>query len=257
MLPIDPCYNTSMRDTLLTLGLTDNEVDIYLSLMDIGSGTAYDVIKKSGLHRNSVYSSLQGLVKKKLVTQVERNKKQYFEPVDPQRILLLEEAHMERVKELVPQLKAMYNTRPTEIIVHEGEREYRDFWMNIAKTAPKGTINYVMPSMSKKWWDLMGKDTKKFLRYHVENQIKLKMIVFSKEEIELEHLKTHPELIEMRFIDRPHEPSGNLAIWGDICYVQTVDDVPVLIEIKNKAIWNVFKQHFDLLWDIGKPIKPE
>ncbi|KKU82386.1 MAG: Sugar-specific transcriptional regulator, TrmB family [Parcubacteria group bacterium GW2011_GWA2_47_8] len=244
-----------MKDTLISLGLTDNEADMYLHLLAISGGTAYDVIKKSGMHRNSVYTGLQSLVKKKLVTQVEKNKKQFFQPTDPQRILMLEEAHLDRIRDLVGNLQKLYQARPTEIIVHEGLREYREFWKQIAKTSPKGTVNYVMPSMSRQWWDLMGSDAKKFLKYLAENEIRLKMIVFSKAPEEMDVLRRYPKLNEFRLIERNYDPAGNLGIWGNVCLIQSVENIPVLIEIRNDALLKVFQQHFELLWEVGKELE--
>lgn len=245
-----------MKNTLLELGLTDNEADIYLDLLSLGEATAYDVIKKTGLHRNSVYTALQNLAKKRFITEVERNRKRHFVAVNPKRLLLTEESRLSRVRELMPGLQKLFKARPTEIIIHEGERAYRDFWLNIAKHSPRGTVNYVMPSMSTQWWELMDKDVEKFIEYQIRNEIKLKMIVFAKNETEMSLLKRYPKLNEYRYIKRDFDPSGNLAIWGDICYIQSVEKTPVLIEIKNSAILKVFRQHFNLLWEIGKPIGP-
>jgi sugar-specific transcriptional regulator TrmB len=243
-----------MNKTLLKLGLTDNEAAIYLKLLSLGKSTAYDLINTTGMHRNSVYTALNSLVNKKFIVTTEINKKANFQVIEPKKILQKEENRLSEIKNLIPKLDKLYKSNPTEIIVHEGEREYREFWINIARNSKKGTVNYVMPSMSREWWDLMGKDAEKFVEYQTKNKIKLKMILFSKEKEEMEILKKYPALNEYRYLKSDKAVFGNLAIWGDICYIQSKEDSPVLVEIRNKAILNVFKQHFELLWRCGKKI---
>ena len=245
-----------MLNALRELDLTDNEAAVYAHLLRLGKATAYDVVRATGLHRNSTYTALQNLTRKKYITLTQSNRRAYFQALNPRRLLTMAQTHLDKLRELVPQLEKLALARATEIVVHEGEREWRDFWLNAVKHSPKGTINYVMPSISHGWWDLMGRDVNTFIKYQVANKIKLQMIVFTKSKIELENLRKLPKLNEYRYIKRDFNPTGNFAIWGDICYVQSLEQLPVLIEIHNQVIWQVFKQHFDLLWSIGKPVRP-
>jgi len=50
--------------TLETIGLTRNEVKVYLSLLSIGFTTTGILIKKTGLHGSKVYDALERLSQK-------------------------------------------------------------------------------------------------------------------------------------------------------------------------------------------------
>lgn len=57
--------NMSIKDLekqLQKLGFSDNEAKVYLALLEIGFTTTGAVIKKTGLHRNIVYETLDKLV---------------------------------------------------------------------------------------------------------------------------------------------------------------------------------------------------
>jgi len=59
-----------MIEELQKLGLTENESKVYLALLEVGSTTAGQIIKKTKLHRNIVYDNLEKLIGEGLVSFV-------------------------------------------------------------------------------------------------------------------------------------------------------------------------------------------
>lgn len=62
---------------LKSIGLTENEIKIYLLLLKSGSITAYEISQKTGIYRAHVYDKLEQLIKKGLVTHVYKGAKKY------------------------------------------------------------------------------------------------------------------------------------------------------------------------------------
>ena len=78
----------SMKEEILqSLGLTRNEINVYLTLLKMGSGLAGEITEKSGVHRRNVYDSIERLIKKGLVSFVIQNNRKYFHATDPNRFL--------------------------------------------------------------------------------------------------------------------------------------------------------------------------
>ena len=50
-----------MQGVLKEFNLTDNEVKIYLTLLDLGSALAGEITTKTGIHRRNVYDSIDDL----------------------------------------------------------------------------------------------------------------------------------------------------------------------------------------------------
>src|SRR3989339_393044 len=73
-------------DILRKIGLTENEIKIYLSLLKIGLSTAYDISKKTSIYRVHVYDKLEQLMDKGLVTHVFKGAKKYFQATSPEKI---------------------------------------------------------------------------------------------------------------------------------------------------------------------------
>ena len=55
------------------VGLTGNEIKVYLALLELGSVTAGDILKKIELHRGAVYDTLDKLIDKGLVSYFIKN----------------------------------------------------------------------------------------------------------------------------------------------------------------------------------------
>ena len=73
-----------IKEKLQTLGFTPNEISVYLSLIENGRTRAGRLIELTGLHRNLVYTSLESLVNKKLVTQIKIKGVAHFNANNPE-----------------------------------------------------------------------------------------------------------------------------------------------------------------------------
>ena len=91
-----------MIDTriLTSLGFTDNEVLIYITLLKTGPTTAYELGKKTGIYRVHIYDKIEQLTQKRLVTHVNRGSKRFFSAAHPSQILNIIENKKKRIDKL-------------------------------------------------------------------------------------------------------------------------------------------------------------
>src|SRR3989344_5249431 len=99
---------------LIDIGLSNTEVKVYLALIDLGSGLAGDITKKSEVNRTNVYDALERLIGKGLVTYVISANRRLFEPVNPERLNELLKEKQERFKTILPELQLKYNEAKSE-----------------------------------------------------------------------------------------------------------------------------------------------
>ena len=122
------------------IGLSKNEIKIYLILLKLGSTTTGAIIKQTGIHNSKVYDGLERLSNKGLVTYVVVANTKHFTAVNPERLLdfledkkkLIEE-HEKGIKKFLPQLKAM-----REIGVDETEAEIFRGWKGMESVFNEG-----------------------------------------------------------------------------------------------------------------------
>lgn len=72
-----------ITNTLVSLGLTEKEAVIYLTLYKLGETTAYQIARECGIKRPTVYMIMEELRKRGLVLIIPNPKKQVFRAKDP------------------------------------------------------------------------------------------------------------------------------------------------------------------------------
>ncbi|MDF2379485.1 MAG: helix-turn-helix domain-containing protein [Candidatus Gracilibacteria bacterium] len=99
---------------LMSLGLTEKEAKLYLTLLEIGSNPVSSIARKAGITRTTAYAALETLKEKGLVSTIEKGGIQQFTPVKPSKLekyakKLREDAtsNYERIKEIIPNLKSL------------------------------------------------------------------------------------------------------------------------------------------------------
>ena len=163
-----------LESQLEKLGLHKNEIKIYLSLFDLGKVKAGQIIEHTGLHRNLVYTALESLVEKNLVSKVERGGVFIFAPNSPEILQEMIEEKSVLAAEIVVELKKKQSQKPRDIIIYEGEEGLKRS-RNHALTYNPGDTLYIMgtkasstPEMEKYW--------RKFHQKRINKKIGLKII---------------------------------------------------------------------------------
>lgn len=116
-------------DTFIELGLVKNEARIYETLLKEGQSGVGHIAKKSEVHRRNVYDTLNRLMEKGLVYEIETATENLYQAVEPKRFKeILDEKH-EKLEKIMPSLEAMYKNNPSEYTVYtyrgkEGLKNY-------------------------------------------------------------------------------------------------------------------------------------
>lgn len=76
-----------ITESLRQFGLTENEIKVYLALLDYGPCLAGMISRRTGLHRRTVYDTTEMLIKKGLIGYILKNHRRFFQASNPQRIL--------------------------------------------------------------------------------------------------------------------------------------------------------------------------
>ena len=102
---------------LKDLGLTDGEIRVYLALLEIGTSSAGNIIKKSKISPSKIYHVLERLIVKGIVSYIIVGKTKHFKASPPKNILNYIERkenelskHKEEFKKLIPLLEEKQNS---------------------------------------------------------------------------------------------------------------------------------------------------
>lgn len=83
---------------LRNIGLSDRETTIYLTLLSLEKATVHEIARNTSISRSTVYLDIESLIDKKLISEIESQKKKYYVPESPERLIRLNEKQKEHLE---------------------------------------------------------------------------------------------------------------------------------------------------------------
>ena len=245
----------SIEKVLENIGLTKNEIRVYLVLLSLGETTTGAIIKKTGMHTSKVYDALERLIDKGLVSYILVENRKQFRAVTPERLLdFLQEkkkkidAQEKEIKHILPDLlsQTVSGNDETEAEIFKGWRGMDTVYKLLRQTLKSGDVNYVFGASK-------GEDPEKtqdFFTHHLKllAQKKIKQKIIYNESARghiLENLK-HKSLFEVRYLAAT--TPAEINIFGENVMTVLLAHKPTIILIKNKKIADSYRQYFEAMW---------
>ena len=101
---------------LQNFGLAEKEAKVYITVLELGTGTVQEISQKSGINRATTYIQIDSLMRRGLISSVDKDKKSVFMAEKPQRLLEILRDEKEKVESLenkfeslMPDFEAIYN----------------------------------------------------------------------------------------------------------------------------------------------------
>jgi len=99
-----------MLTELTKLGFTNEEARIYLACLEIGGGPVSVIARKAQTPRVNCYYTIENLLKKKLLSEYNKNGVKCFAPEPPEQLMKMAEEKMNITKGLLPELRSLVST---------------------------------------------------------------------------------------------------------------------------------------------------
>jgi len=132
------------EDILRTLGLSQKETAIYLTLLETGPATLAKVAQNANLHRPIVYKTLPLLQERGLVSTMPRGKQTLYIAESPEKLEGILEHLKVQFAELIPQLKSAYrSTEDKPVVKHlDGKKGIMFVFDDLVTVLKRGDIFY-------------------------------------------------------------------------------------------------------------------
>lgn len=247
-----------LHSTLIRAGLSSEEAEIYLDLLEHGAETATQVSAHTSVKRTYVYKLVQGLIQKGLVSELTEGKTTKFEPKSPDHLLGLVEAKKAEVnsaeRELEASLKKLKDkfssveAKPI-VQVYEGYEGIKKVYLDTIKEGK--TIDAFLQNLDinpefRTWL------REKYLSLRKQNNVKANVIIASSEEAD-RYVKESPEALRSVLVvpQSKYPFQVEVDIYGDkIAFMNFKNsDNPIGLIIENKDIADTFRAFFKLTWD--------
>lgn len=243
-------------EVLRKIGLTKNEVKIYLTLLKSGTSTAYKLSQTTGIYRVHVYDKLEQLITKGLVSYIYEGAKKHFKATSPSKLKQyiedkkkeLEQQEKE-VTSILPELEAMEESpkEDTSVEVFKGKEGIKYFLKDIIKTKKEVLITGINDENYHRELDVFMLQYFRDLR---KNKIKERVITIRKKGVFLFDKKMAPTT-EYRYLDENQFNPTNTFIYGDKIVIVSWGIPVTAVMIRNSNLAKTYRGHFEHLWEIS------
>lgn len=243
-----------MEAILSKIGLTRNEINVYTTLLKLGSALAGEITSYSGIHRRNVYDAIERLIEKGLVSFVIINNRKWFKAADPSRLLVVIDEQKNKldnikisIEQLIPQLRTLPVIKEKQDVSYfKGKEGLKTVYEDILTTR-QGYIGYGRGRHIESLF-------KAYFKYYIKRRIKqgigVRMIW---DEISRGQYYTKTPLMESRFLPNEVCSYAALRIYGNkVALMLFSEEQPLAVVIENKAIADGYRKYFEVMWKAAK-----
>lgn len=236
-----------MQNILKNYGLNEKEVSVYLATLELGEATGFQIYKKTGLKKPTVYYVLEELQKRGLINQTKKEKKRYFVAEDPEKIKKDLVDKLKIFDELLPELRSIYNSKVNKpkLRFYEGKNGIEEVY--------KDTLRYkaeILAFASESLLHTLGKDfSEEYVTKRVKNEIPVRAIMPSSDLLHKSYIqKNLAQLRIAKLIDeKKYKFPIEINIYANkVALMSFRDELGLIIE--SDEISKMMKMIFEYFW---------
>lgn len=246
------------KKALIKIGMTPIEAEIYLEILGFNVTTIGPIIKKTGLHRGTIYNSINNLMKKGFVSFVDiKNKRLYrttgqkiFSNIikDKTKEIMKEKKEIEDFFKDIEKFKK--DSPENQIDVHYGINSFKSLFLEIYDLCKQNDYEYLFMGRGGEMQDATGEG---FYRYTQKLKKKMKVrcrVILDKENVKHSFHKYVQGNI--RYLPSKKYSPINIWIYGDFVLMILFNTNPLInIKVKSKELSDGFRNYFEALWEIS------
>ena len=242
-----------MKEKLKFLGLSNNEIEIYIALLKNPQSTGAVVKRLTGISNSRVYSSIDTLIGKGLVTYERISTGRLFSAVDPEMFKQIMEDRKQQIEEIVPKLKSLKIEKgeSTKTEVYEGLKGFSTALHRFLECSDKSRLDVIAFSNIA----YRGKELLAILE-RVNHKLllkKMKLRILADHDSVIRKTPHYKQYTEVRYMPEGFVSPCAIDVCQDKVCIFIWGDKPYAFFIQNQEVADGFKNYFNFLWSIAKP----
>lgn len=236
--------NENIKETLLGVGLTGKEADVYLALLQQGTSAVTVLAKKIKLERRTIYDVLDKLILKGFAGSFIEQGTKVYSAVEPHTVLADLERRKVEFAKTMPKLQSLQIQPETEVVVLKGRRGYISI------------LDDIVHRKMKHYSFGMIEDAVHQLQPELNHYLRALKDLGLEEEVIFEEGSTYSTVPKgkYRILDKKLVPPTAVVMYGDVVALFLNDDAMTIIKITDKHVFDAYLVYFKTFWAMGKPL---
>lgn len=242
------------KEILEEIGLSKNEIKVYLALLKLGKTTSWKLTTETGIQVSALYYCLDNLVKKGLVSYIMIANKKNFQAAQPEELINLLDNRKKKLETILPELKVLQKESEERIQtnVYEGYKGFKGIYDRLLRVMKKGETYYVFGArqIGDKTNENINLMLTSFHKQRDKQGIKVKIIFNKDVEKEVKKVAKEFKYMDSRFSDI--KTNSFVLIYDNRIVNFIYTDKLIAIETISKDVYNSYKSFFEEMWKIAK-----
>lgn len=229
--------------TLKEIGLTNNEIEVYLYLLKEGAKQVTHLSKTLKLNRSSVYEALDKLTNKGLIDFNIASNSRIYQAQAPDKLDNFIKEKQEQLNSIMPNLQQLFslNEEESSIATYKTLKGIKNIYQDIA-TSKKD--HYVFGSEAQ-FHNRLPYYRELFVKIIKKNHVIVKIIRNIKTRVPKKEIFKE---YQVRYIEEEYSSNMNTIIYGDKVAIIIWKEVPEGVIIKNKGLAKSYLNYFKFMW---------
>lgn len=247
-----------LPDALTSIGLQRSEAEVYLALLRLGRSNAGPIIRATGLHRQVVYTALERLGERGVVSYILQNNRKQFSAIPPDELLRKEMERFRLFTAVVPDLKALQKKANDRLHVETfiGASELVQALLSAVDSAARtdGILRITGGERASELYRFMGSRYADYVRHTSKKKV-IKRLITSPANIEQyrERFLTEPRA-QLRVHDMGFSMPTYSLLTQELMDLCIIGDEIIILRVWNRTIAKTYIEQFNLLWALGKEL---
>ena len=229
------------KEAVKQAGLSDNESEVYLLLLQLNESLASEIAEKSKISRPHIYDTLAKLIEKGVASSFIKNGRKYFRPANPEVLLELLKAKEMSLQNALPDLKKLYTPSKEKPIVevYEGKGGLK----TILKEILREKKDFCGIGATAKWKEEIPIALEQYKVQRKKLGLKAKLL-YTEDEQTLNIKENEYRPISKQFAS----PATTFIFGNKTCLIMWLDTI-ISILIDNCELADSFRSYFDMMWN--------
>lgn len=240
-----------IKNTIKNLGLSEQETEIYLTLLKMGDLPASRIAKIVGLKRTTVYPVLQNLSIKSYIRVVYKNNLRYYQASSPQSIVSYMEKKINDFNSIIPILQSFEKSQAQSIGLRfiETKEELRNFYIDIINEYENRS--YLVIGDTTAWQSVDVEFFRhQFPRERANANIKTKLLLTHNSKKLIPSDKTL--LRTYKFLPKKYIFKSTIDVFDDKILIVSPEINALALVIAIPAMTDIFRSIFEFMWEHNK-----
>lgn len=240
------------ENILIKIGLSSEEINIYLDLLEHGISSIIDISNRTKINRPAIYKTLPHLVEIGLISSVIKGKRTVYKSENPEKLKTLLKNVSESLDMVVWDLSALYSNQEVRpnIKFFEGKTGIKNVYQDILESLKTGDTYYRYTSRKTLNIDLYPKDYNKKIE---EKQI-FRYVITSDEVAQSKDKTVYRDMVTIPKNFNLFDDNINKIIYKNKVAVVDFNSLTAFI-IENKILAWFEEKIFQLLFQTLKKVQ--